>query len=167
MPRNQEVSYWSSQTSSQGTQEPKDHVLLVTNKPSRHPGSTLSRTSYPNQALKAFMSQKVSYRSSQTMPRSAQEPKSLVLVVPNKPPRHSGSKKSRDACHKQALKTPRNQKVSYFLSQTSPQGIPEPKSLVPLVPNTASKRPGTKKSRTGCPKQAPKAPRNQKVTRCL
>ena len=163
-PRNQKVSYWLSQTSPQGIEEPKSHVLLVTNKPSRHTGTKKSRTSYPKQALKAFRSLKSSDRLSQTRPQSAQEPRSLVLVVPNKLPRHSGTKRSRVACHKQALKEPRKHRVSYFLSQPSPQGIHEPKSLVPFVPDDASKRPGSKQSRTGCPKQAPKALRNQKVT---
>jgi hypothetical protein len=83
------------------------------------------------------------------------------------PKAYSGTKKSRAACHKQALKAHRNQKVSYFLSQTSPESIQEPKHLVPFIPNEASKCPGTKKSRTGRPKQAPKALRNQKITCCL
>ena len=104
--------------------------------------------------------------------------------VPNEASKRPGTKKSRTGCPKQAPKAFRNQKVtcclsqtspqgtqepkvSYFLSQTSPESIQEPKNLVPFIPNEASKCPGTKKSRTGRPKQAPKALRNQKITCCL
>jgi hypothetical protein len=155
--------------------------MLVTNKPSRHPGTKKSRTSYPKQALKAFRSQKVSYRLFQTRPQSAQEPKSLVLAVPNKPPRHPGTKKSRAACNKQAFKALRNEQISYFASQTSPQGTLAPKSILPFAPNEASRSPGpkslvlvvpnkpprhsgTKKSCAACHKQALTAPRNKKVS---